>query len=436
MRQLSSFLLRLLAALLVIGVVLSVWLHDSLHPDFIFKFKSFESLPSSHTTLSNVLFPVFDGPGVKPLIYENSKKLNALVSCLEQGTCAQNQTKVVILGSPNFRDVLKGATSGEAIWARSTTLALANLGYTFIYMPEPSLQPIVQLYKMFPDLVKAILMREEEAVSCYKDTDNCALSKSNPAGIPPWKVFSFSFFPGVHNPLGLKWTLAPEDYTIEGLPKTSYVGYSIEETCRQYRFVPHSEREDQAWVLAKYLHYFAPQFHAAWLTADFDAATAETGITFAMGSYESGHPEVKPELPSTKVNFGRLNQSSFMEHLSQTRVLVGMSNPVISPTPYDALCLGIPFINPITNWDRDNPTNRSRWQTQHNLLRDLSPPYVYNVFKKDTQGFVQAIKDALANPIDSYILPRMTISAVEERLGAILETDWEHEASLLDLKDH
>ena len=29
----------------------------------------------------------------------------------------------------------------------------------------------------------------------------------------------------------------------------------------------------------------------------------------------------------------------------------------------------------------------------------------------------------------------MTMSAVEERLGAFLEKDWEHEASLLD-KDH
>jgi len=51
-------------------------------------------------------------------------------------------------------------------------------------------------------------------------------------------------------------------------------------------------------------------------------------------------------------------------------------------------------------WDRDNPANMSRWQTQHSSLRDLGPPYVYNVFNHDTQGFVKAVKDALANPID------------------------------------
>ena len=33
----------------------------------------------------------------------------------------------------------------------------------------------------------------------------------------------------------------------------------------------------------------------------------------------------------------------------------------------------------------------------------------------------------------SYILPRMGMSAIEERLGAILETDWRHEADLVDI---
>ena len=51
-------------------------------------------------------------------------------------------------------------------------------------------------------------------------------------------------------------------------------------------------------------------------------------------------------------------------------------------------------------WDHDNPTDKSRWKTQHEWLQDLGPPYVYNVFSGDTQGFVKAVKDALANPID------------------------------------
>jgi len=54
-------------------------------------------------------------------------------------------------------------------------------------------------------------------------------------------------------------------------------------------------------------------------------------------------------------------------------------------------------------WDRDNPANMSCWQMQHNGLRDLGPSYVYNIFSRDTQGFVQAVKDAIVNPIDRWV---------------------------------
>ena len=91
----------------------------------------------------------------------------------------------------------------------------------------------------------------------------------------------------------------------------------------------------------------------------------------------------------------------------------------------------------------------SRWRSQHDGLQELGPPYVYNVFKGDTAGFVQAFKDALSNPIDryacqtvltpvahlgyamtasSYVPERTTMSAVEKRLAAILERDWAAEA--------
>ena len=144
-----------------------------------------------------------------------------------------------------------------------------------------------------------------------------------------------------------------------------------------------------------------------------------------------------------------------------------------SPTPYDALCLGVPFINPIVEvshlvqvplpiswclilylkWDHDNPGDRSKWYTQHEPLSKLGSPYVYNVFKNDTEGFVRAIEAALENPIERFVtsviqfdqkadrfycassvLDRMRLGAVERRLGAILEHDWEAEASSLSSK--
>lgn len=90
-----------------------------------------------------------------------------------------------------------------------------------------------------------------------------------------------------------------------------------------------------------------------------------------------------------------------------------------SPTPYEALCLGVPFINPIldvspplvgyllllthnflTQWDRAQPGNRMKWTAQHGMLKLMNPPYVYNVFKDDLDGFMEAIEAAVTTPID------------------------------------
>jgi len=131
------------------------------------------------------------------------------------------------------------------------------------------------------------------------------------------------------------------------------------------------------------------------------------------------------------VNHGIMPQPVFLDTLSRSRVLVGVGSPLISPTPYDALCLGTPFINPIVDWDRNDPHDRTKWTTQHGTLKFYDPPYVYNVFKDDADGFVKAIKNAKANPIDRYVLEDMSMSAVKARLQAILETDWKSEAAEL-----
>jgi hypothetical protein len=100
-------------------------------------------------------------------------------------------------------------------------------------------------------------------------------------------------------------------------------------------------------------------------------------------------------------------------------------------------------------WDEDNPSDRSQWLTQHGGLQRLDPPYVYNVFNGDLDGFVQAIKDAISHPIQryvdpgpysfrswlispmySYVLEEMRMSSVEQRLGVILEKDWQREAAV------
>ena len=54
----------------------------------------------------------------------------------------------------------------------------------------------------------------------------------------------------------------------------------------------------------------------------------------------------------------------------------------------------------IRQWNRDDPKDRSRWWTQHGMLKFLDPPFVYNVFNDDLDGFVGAIDSAMSRRID------------------------------------
>ncbi|KAJ6615656.1 hypothetical protein B0H10DRAFT_2040487, partial [Mycena sp. CBHHK59/15] len=237
----------------------------------------------------------------------------------------------------------------------------------------------------------------------------CLRTEGNPSGIPAWKIFTMNFWSSADNPMGPQWTLSPEDYKSEGLSANTYLGYSIESQCALRPFV---------YILAKFLHMFRPD-QRAWGAEFFHSATNATGVPFLAGTL----PASLDTLPADPAD------DAFYNVLSHSLALVGIGNPRISPTPYDALCLGVPFINPVLSWDHNNPADRSRWETQHGMLNHLSPPYVYHVFNTDREGFVQAIKDAIANPIQSYVLERMKISSVEYRLGKILEHDWRAEAA-------
>jgi hypothetical protein len=152
-----------------------------------------------------------------------------------------------------------------------------------------------------------------------------------------------------------------------GLGHNTYLGYSIESVCRAQPFIPHSKRENQAYILAKLLSFFTPQRDRAWTPAIFDAATTATGIQYMIGAVNDTLQGEWPaaELPSNYIGFGHIGQSVFLDKLSRARVLIGMGNPstqvtpsaqesffpngivIRSPTPYDALCLGVPFINPV-----------------------------------------------------------------------------------------
>ncbi|KAJ7077202.1 hypothetical protein C8R43DRAFT_1053748 [Mycena crocata] len=362
----------------------------------------------------------------KDWISHNELAMQALFQCLEISHCGQNQTKVVLLGYGAFlNEIEESHEGGEVIWSRSTVRALKNLGYTYIYTPNN--ERTLQLYHVFRGFIKAIFLEEQETNACFNDP-KCILSSSNPSGIPVWKIFSMNWWTGAVGPLKNKWTLNPEDYRLEGkgYAPNNYLGYSVEPGCSTRPFVPHTERKRQAYVLAKEMHYFSPEIRA-WDPDFYERAHEAADIDFVSGV--RGAPTA--DFPSSLTNLGYMTPSAFYDQLSHSLVLVGVGFPLASPTPYDSLYFGVPFLNPILQWDAADPSNRDKWSVQHGMIKHLDPPYVYHVFKGDGDGFVKAIQEAVAHPIESYVLDRMRMHAVEQRLGNILGTDWENEFTLL-----
>ena len=47
-----------------------------------------------------------------------------------------------------------------------------------------------------------------------------------------------------------------------------------------------------------------------------------------------------------------LRPEEFMAEVAKSKVMLGMGNPWWSPSPYYALCLGVPFINPVSYYLR------------------------------------------------------------------------------------
>ena len=57
-------------------------------------------------------------------------------------------------------------------------------------------------------------------------------------------------------------------------------------------------------------------------------------------------------------------------------------------------------------------------------MTDLDPPYVYSVFAHDLDALRNAVKEALDNPIETFIPDYMRFDYVCHLLGELMEMDW------------
>lgn len=190
------------------------------------------------------------------------------------------------------------------------------------------------------------------------------------------------FFPNAAHPLGSAWTLSPEPYHYHTFIDTEarYLGYSVESACMQMPVVPWKHREERAYLLAKvclkrmlkridpllilvsvslfpvrHLLYrpilVSPSLRSSvlftfthalpsplvnlrtWSIATFPVIQHLLNTTFTGGFIHQGASPTDPlpQVPGVQ-NLGLLDRSTFIQAIAKSKVLIGMGNPIISPT--------------------------------------------------------------------------------------------------------
>ncbi|KAG9034476.1 hypothetical protein FRB95_013152 [Tulasnella sp. JGI-2019a] len=385
----------------------------------------------------------------------------ALESCRTGRACARNQDKLIVLAYGHFAQTLFGVLQGENIWCDSVMNVIHALGYSMIMSTGDNNDLELIWRKHYSNIL--LVLWDNEAASGGRCLTNPRWMYSEPKlpipppnhthlNIPIWKVFNFHWWNAPDHPLGGPFTLSQDDYSTWPSPHTPgrdnyYLGYSLDGRCLKTPYVPFVDRPRQAYVLTKRLSNFLrkeyllqTEKHTSNLQsmtspdAFFDTVSSHGNLTFVASFNEDVNLSENPGLPPLGITQlpHPLSQTAFTDALSHSRAVLGISWPDSSPSPWEALCLGVPFINPIRSWDPNRPEDRTAWITQHdgllwnrqNATSLLDEPHVYHVKIGDRSAVERALRKAMDAPINRYIPAQMRIEALIERIRHLLETDW------------
>lgn len=141
------------------------------------------------------------------------------------------------------------------------------------------------------------------------------------------------------NPLGPKFTLSPSPRN-----DNHFLSFSIEPTCRRLPFTPQASRSHppRAYLLAKQVHYLDVTSAFSWSVPALSDLQSELGISVVGGMVNDDEVTTEAVAKSGITNLGQLGPIEFYEELGRSFVFVGVGRPRISPSPWDALCMGVP----------------------------------------------------------------------------------------------
>jgi hypothetical protein len=156
------------------------------------------------------------------------------------------------------------------------------------------------------------------------------------------------------NPLGKDFTLSPFIRN-----DNFHLSLSVEPTCKRLPYLDPNQRAKpkHAYLLAKDTKYLVDEPKFSWTIPGLAKIQHRLGIKVLAGM-KVDRPEVEESFEQHGLtNVGQLNKTEFYRQLAISSVLVGVGRPRISPSPWDALCMGVPvshFISVLETCSRDS----------------------------------------------------------------------------------
>lgn len=140
------------------------------------------------------------------------------------------------------------------------------------------------------------------------------------------------------HPLGANFTVSP------ARNNNYYLGYSIEPTCVALPKADPATRAHppQAYMLAKQSHYLDQSPEFAWTIPALSHLQGKLRVIVAGGLVDDDSRTTKKIAAAGLRNYGKLGKIEFYDQLARSFVLLGVGRPKISPSPWDALCMGVP----------------------------------------------------------------------------------------------
>ena len=126
-------------------------------------------------------------------------------------------------------------------------------------------------------------------------------------------------------------------------------------------------------------------------------------------------------IPPNVTNLGIVSQVTRNQLLAESLFLIGLGDPVLGATPFEAIASGAAYINPRYQ------TRKKLWQnseyactSQHTFAGELGAPYVHDYQEGDAESAMQAVRRVLSwndgRGFAAYVPPQHSPAEVERRL--------------------